>query len=168
MPRLNEARCGCRDALPAARIDQLLQLISEVAGLSLSRVKTIDPDVIVQRCAGYGSKNSEFEPLGGRLADRLAHQALNEPVFLDVISTVVDGEDHWSGQQGSWRSTAHHGAQHRLDVLHRGSAEDKLHPVSTTLQGRSASAWKRCHRAELARDEKRADIQQTYETTVGS
>ncbi|TNN84411.1 hypothetical protein EYF80_005404 [Liparis tanakae] len=23
MPRLNEARCGCRDALPAARIDQL-------------------------------------------------------------------------------------------------------------------------------------------------
>ncbi|TNN56229.1 hypothetical protein EYF80_033522 [Liparis tanakae] len=23
MPRLNEARCGCRDALPASRIDQL-------------------------------------------------------------------------------------------------------------------------------------------------
>lgn len=50
---------------------------------------------------------------------------LYEPVFVDVVSTVVDGEDHRSGQQGSWRSTAHHWAQHRLDVLYRGSGKDR-------------------------------------------
>lgn len=53
---------------------------------------------------------------------------LNEPVLLDIISTVVNGEDHWSGQQCPCRSTTHHWAQHRLDVLHRGSGEDKSHP----------------------------------------
>lgn len=39
-------------------------------------VQTIDPDVIVQSCAGDGSKNSQFEPLSGCLADWLAHQAV--------------------------------------------------------------------------------------------
>lgn len=50
---------------------------------------------------------------------------LNEPVFLDVVGAVVDGEDHWSGQQGSWRPTTHHWAQHRLDVLYWGSGKDR-------------------------------------------
>lgn len=40
-------------------------------------VQTVDPDVIVQSCAGDGSKHSQFEPLGGCLADWLAHQAVS-------------------------------------------------------------------------------------------
>lgn len=50
---------------------------------------------------------------------------LYEPVFLDIVSAVVDGENHWSGQQGSWRSTAHHWAKNCLDVLYWGSGKHR-------------------------------------------
>lgn len=50
---------------------------------------------------------------------------LYEPVFLHIVSAMVDGEDHWSGQQGSWRSAADHWTQHCLDVLYWGSGKDR-------------------------------------------
>lgn len=40
-------------------------------------IQTIDPDVIVQSRAGDRSENRQFEPFGGCLADRLAHQAVS-------------------------------------------------------------------------------------------
>lgn len=40
-------------------------------------VQTIDPDVIVQSCAGDRSKKRQFEPFGSCLADWLAHQAVS-------------------------------------------------------------------------------------------
>lgn len=48
---------------------------------------------------------------------------LEQPVLLDVVTAVVHGEDEGPGQQGSWGSAAHHRAQHRLDVLDRGSGD---------------------------------------------
>lgn len=48
---------------------------------------------------------------------------LQQPVLLNVVAAVVHGEDDGPRQQGSWGSAAHHRAQHRLDVLHRGSGD---------------------------------------------
>lgn len=48
---------------------------------------------------------------------------LDQPILLAIAhGAVVHGDDERAGQQGAWGAAAHHRAQHRLAVVHRGPA----------------------------------------------
>lgn len=64
---------------------------------------------------------------------RLALQ-LDQPILLAVKhGAVVHGDDEGPSQQGPGGPAAHHGAQHRLAVLHRGpgGAQSEQHALLT-------------------------------------
>jgi hypothetical protein len=48
---------------------------------------------------------------------------LDLPVVSVGLGTVMNGEDDWAGQEGPWGTTAHHGAQHCLNILYRWPRE---------------------------------------------
>lgn len=55
---------------------------------------------------------------------------LDQPVLLSVEhGAVVHGDDDWTSQQGPGGPAAHHGAQHRLAILHQrpGGARRETH-----------------------------------------
>lgn len=69
---------------------------------------------------------------------------LDQPILLAVAhGTVVHGDDERSSQQGPGRPAAHHGAEHRLAVVHRGPAgaqrekkgKNKNHKTDTPFSG---------------------------------
>lgn len=54
----------------------------------LSVIQTIDPDVIVQSCAGNGPKNSQLEPLGSCFANWLADQAVRPQCLCQNVACL--------------------------------------------------------------------------------
>lgn len=51
-------------------------------------IQAVNPDVIIQRGAADGSKNSQLKPLGGCLAHGLAHQAVRPQCLRQDVARL--------------------------------------------------------------------------------